>query len=286
MSDRDTQARRAASQARPSSSGWFRANCPFCLERTGKEDRKQAWSILMSKGIYHCFKCAVAGRIRGWEGSDDAMPEAEILAPPVEIEAPEGFVELMQEPCRSSFAAEAPKAYLRSRGLTDESVWAAAHLGVCFTGKQAGRIIVPILSTANEWLGWVGRVWQKKAPLPYIYPRGMPRGQVLYNHDALLVKTLQPVLVVEGVLDALAFWPHAVALLGKVGGEQMDALVASRRPVAVVLDGDAWREGEALALSLRLEGQRAGNVRLPPGKDPDEMNKTWVWEKSYACLEE
>jgi DNA primase len=174
---------------------------------------------------------------------------------------------------------------MRSRGL-GEDIWEKAQIGVCLEGQQAGRIVVPVLAPDGLWVGWVARIWTKKGHLPYVYPRGMQRGSVLYNQAALLVKTEKPVLVVEGVFDSLAYWPDSVAVLGKPSGPQVDALVASKRPVAVVLDGDAHDEGTALAGILQIEGQRAGDVWLPPGKDPDEIDKDVLWEAAYRCLQE
>ena len=284
--ERDQLALKAAAQARPSPTGWYRANCPFCEFKTGKADRKQSWSILMSKGAHHCFKCGTSGQIKDFDPTKlgyEAISIEEVEVAKC-IEPPEGFMLLCEEPARSAWSADPARAYLKKRGLP-EDVWRAAKIGVCVSGQQAGRIIVPVLASGGDWVGWVGRIWQKKGTLPYIYPRGMQRGSVLYNQQALMVETDKPVLVVEGVFDSLALWPDSVAVLGKPSGTQVDALVAAKRPVAVVLDGDAWREGESLAMSLRIEGQRAGNVRLGPGVDPDEVNKSELWAAASECLD-
>jgi hypothetical protein len=147
----------------------------------------------------------------------------------------------------------------------------------------------------------VARLW---APSPdglpkYLCARGSWRGQSIYNHAALLEQTDDPAIVVEGVIDAISVWPCGVALLGLSGGtrdgagrvasrgmptvEQVDALSLARRPLAVVLDGDAWEEGEATALQLRLLGARAGYVRLPPRTDPDEVPASWLLEEARRC---
>jgi DNA primase len=112
----------------------------------------------------------------------------------------------------------------------------------------------------------------------------MKKGEVLYNAQALSLETDVPVLVVEGTLDALAHWPDSVALLGKHGKAQVEWLLASRRPVCVVLDGDAWSEGEMLALRLSFAGVRAGSVRLEPKQDPDEVPKAELMRRALASL--
>jgi len=91
-------------------------------------------------------------------------------------------------------------------------------------------------------------------------------------------------MVVEGVFDALALYPNAVAVLGKASEAQMEALQESKRPVVIVLDGDAWQEGWAMAARLKFKGQRAGSVRLPPKLDPDEVDPAWLQEEVKKAL--
>ena len=167
--------------------------------------------------------------------------------------------------------------------LTDEAVrplWARgtrlepARIGATLSGSFFGRVVVPIFGSDGEtWLGWVGRAWVKKAQVPYLYPKGMPRGLVMYRQHVLLEETDEPALCVEGVMDALcaATWPAGTAFLGHESPAQVQALIAAKRPVVQVPDGDAWEAGWALTMRLRLEGQRAGCVRLPPRTDPDEV---------------
>ena len=147
-----------------------------------------------------------------------------------------------------------------------------------------GRLIVPILSSDGSWVGYVGRDYTKKSELPYMYVRGMQRGRILYNRTALDVRTEKPVFVVEGTLDALYLWPDAVAVLGTWSTEHADFLLESKRPVVALLDGDAWRKGEALAMVLELHNVRSGFIKLPPKLDPDEVPRDWLDEEAIRCL--
>jgi DNA primase len=198
--------------------------------------------------------------------------------------APEGFYELASAEGRGALSLAPARKYLLGRGLVDEGVWRQAKVGACVAGRYKDRIVVPVLSPDNVWQGYVTRDWTGLAVSPYLYPPRMDRANLLYNHTALNEQTERPVMVVEGVLDALALWPDAVALLGKPSEPQVLALADCPRPVAIVLDGDAWEEGDALAMRLGLEGQRAGSVRLPPKKDPDEVDKAWLAEEVRRCL--
>lgn len=267
-----------------------RGICLPCELRTGKPDRRGSFSFNSSNGFYQCFKCGLVGRIDGYDEEDFEQEEVEDR--PV-MKPPEGFYELCRGEGRTAMALDPAREYLRSRGLTNEVLWEEAHLGACIEGWFRSRVVVPVLSPDDVWLGFVARAWTKKAEIPYLYPKGMARRDILYNHKALLVEDavrrlrgddLPPVFVVEGVMDALALWPDAVAVLGKPTDPQIYALAESARPIAVCLDGDAWREGEQLALRLRLEGQRAGSIRLPPTKDPDEMEIEWLREEARSVL--
>jgi hypothetical protein len=265
----------------PMRGGWARANCPFCEARTGKPDRKQAFAVLLPVGKFHCFKCGVAGRLRHVPDHLNRLPEPtreEIEA----FDPPDGFLPLYEYPGDSAIVTGPARRYLRSRKLP-QSMWGEAGIGAVLSGFWGGRVIIPVLGADRQWLGYVGRTWVK-SDRPYLYPKGMQRGEVLYNHSALLVDTDVPVMVVEGVFDALALWPNAVAVLGKPSHFQIDALAVAKRPVAIVLDGDAHYEGYALSMKLKLMGQRAGFVRLPPKTDPDEVDKTWLLNEAKECV--
>jgi hypothetical protein len=272
--------------------GWVRGNCPFCEIVVGKTDRKQCLGLNTFSARYHCWRCGTTGWVPNFDVEDIDRSLVDQSARDEEVEAvqpPEGFLYLGEEPAWSSLAADDAWRYLLApppdgRGLTEERI-VETGIGVCLTGRYQGRVIVPVLGLDGDWLWWVGRSWVKKADRPYMYPSG-GRDGVLYNHASLLVETDEPVAVVEGVFDAIALWPSAVAVLGKPNEAQIDALATARRPVAVVLDGDAWSEGWALAMRLRFEGQRAGNVRLPPKKDPDEVPLGWLREEMRACLDQ
>ena len=270
-----------------------RGHCLACLTRTGKVDRRGSFTFNRASGWYTCFKCGLVGRIPGYESVETpAMREG---AGPVML-PPRGFLELCRGEGRGALCLEPAREYLRGRGLADEAVWREARLGACLEGSFRGRVVVPVLSPDGDWLGHVGRLWapQEAAdaserlggrPVPkYLYPKGMRRGEVLYNHSALLARTDEPLLVVEGAPDALALWPDGAGVLGKPSEWQVLALADCLRPVAVVLDGDAWEEGRELALRLEMEGQRAGYVRLPPRTDPDEVSRDWLREEARRCL--
>jgi hypothetical protein len=253
------------------------------LERTGKADRRGSFSFNTSNGWASCFKCGIRGRVEGFEpGENLPAPEAQ----PVRTwEPPQGFVEVGRgDGATAEVTAYARRFLEEERKLKDRNVWRAARVGCCLEGWYNDRLVVPVLTPDDEWNGFVTRAIGDPGDKPkYLYPKGMDRQQ-LYNMSALLVQTDEPVLVVEGVLDSLALWPNSVAVFGGWTDQQIWALADCARPVVAVMDGDAWEDSRDMAMRLKLEGQRAGWVRLPPRVDPDEVDRSWLEEEARRSL--
>jgi hypothetical protein len=275
----------ALSGARRSGGGWWRAACPYCLAETGKPDKRQSLGLKPSISFFQCFKCGARGRLRE---VPDAVLAMENRAPdpaPTPIKGPPDGYESIAEDCNwSSVFFRTPRRYLESRGVT-EQIAREAKIGVALDGYLAGRIIVPVLDVDERtWLGYSARDWTNRLDPRYRYPRGMARGVLLYNWAALYVRTDEPLIFVEGVFDALPYWPDGSGGLGKPGDYHRRLLLDAERPIAVCLDGDAWEEGWALSEYLRLHGRRSGSVQLPPGADPNTVEPAWLREEARRCI--
>jgi len=273
---------------------WWRIECPFCLD-DGHRDRKKSLGVSASTGFYECFRCGARGRL---EGPPDPSAVREASAQTIEelraMEPPPEYIPLWRGSGLRAASLEPARDYLRGRGL-DLPLWRDFQLGAAIDGYWAGRVIIPALSPDEDdpvWLGWIARLWcnpsrraEGPASMKYLYPKGMQRGVTFWNHRALFADTDEPVMVMEGALDAIGYGQDAVACLGKLSHLQTDALLACKRPISIVLDGDAWQESWAIAMRLRFEGQRAGYVRLPPRVDPDEVDKDWLRAEARKSLE-
>lgn len=277
---------RAVQDGERSYSRTVRGRCPFCI-REGHLTKKKNLSLDRVTGRWFCFRCSKGGLLPGFKPDEEAANftkhEAEIRA----LDPPPGWQEISTG---SDVEARKALSYALKRGIKAGPI-AQAHLGVSLDPpvEQDGqdfrrRLIVPIRDTEGTWVGYVGRDYTGRSSLPYMYVRGMQRKLILYNRAALDVETDKPVFVVEGTLDALALWPDAVAVLGTWSSEHADYLMESKRPVVALLDGDAWRKGEALAMVLELHGVRSGYIHLPPKTDPDEVPRSWLDEEALRCL--
>jgi hypothetical protein len=264
----------------------YRILCPFCTSsKTGRAD--YSMNVGAATGVFHCFRCDERGKLRAPPDADLAeLEQAEREAEqPDEVGPPEGFIPLGHEPGLSAESLAEARAYAAKRFITPELA-RTLRVGAVLDGYYAGRLILPVLDADGvTWRGWVGRDWTGLADKPYLYPRGMPRGKFMFNHGALWDATDDPLLIVEGVLDAIPFWPDAAAVLGKPSNDMVEDMERAERPLVICLDGDAWREGHALALRLQLAGRRAGALKLPPRKDPDELVET-IKARMHECIGE
>lgn len=258
---------------RRSTDGWIRGACPFCPTLRGKSGG-DSFGVNTATGGYNCFRCGTKGWVRLEDAPAAGPIKVEEPAEKPKMRLPEGFSPLWKGPALDSFVARPARTYLDGRGLGAEII-RSAQIGVVLNGYYGGRIVVPVLA-GRDLVGWVARDYTGRAPRKYLYPKGMPRGSVLYRRSALRRDSPDPVLVVEGVFDALPHLPDVVAVLGKPSRWHVEELSKSRRPIVVALDGDSWEEAEALAMRLRLRGTKAGSIRLPPGTDPGDAKPGWL----------
>jgi len=277
---------RAVQDSDRSYSRTARGDCPFCI-RSGHMTKKKNLVLDRVTGRWYCWRCSKGGVLPGFKPDEDAANFAKHDPEIRAFDPPPGWQEIS-----TGNDAEARKAlaYALKRGIKALPI-AEAHLGVSLDApvEKDGqdfrrRLIIPLRDSEGTWVGYVGRDYTGRSTLPYMYVKGMQRKLILYNRQALDVETERPVFVVEGTLDALAVWPDAVAVLGTWSAEHADYLLESKRPVVALLDGDAWRKGEALAMVLELHGVRAGFIRLPPKLDPDEVPRDWIDEEAKRCL--
>lgn len=283
--DRIEQLALRAWQTSSGSGEWRRTRCPFCPFVLSKEDRRGSLSINASSGYYECWRCKSSGwldDVDGFEGTEHRVE----LDVPVEIKPPDGFRPIGTEPGLSAEVFDHPREYLLSRGLRPR-VWRDAGIGAVRSGYYAERVVVPIFGDDDStWLGWVGRLWRKDLPgeLRYAYPKGMKRRAILFDRYLLDQDTEEPLLVVEGVMDALPFLGRAVAVLGKPSHQHVEMLAKARRPLAISLDGDAHYEGLMLSRRLRLRGVKVGALRLPPKFDPNTVSRRGLLEAARRCI--
>lgn len=280
---------------RPSTHDYVRAQCPFCQERVGVTDTKLSFAFHVPSGYWRCLRCQIRGRDQQASSGITVGVQAGLAQQKTHDDEcrrpPDGFYRLDAPPGSTSDLAQPARDFLLRRGV-GPSAWARYQIGVSLAGRFCGRVIVPLLTGDGAWEGYIARSWKKRAKVPYLYPRGMNRGEMLFNGPALQEPTFEPVFVCEGCWDAIAFGDDGVAVLGMPSTEQIEAIALSRRPVVLCLDRDVyWKVALPLRDRLRLCARYLGRhhfscgaVALPAGCDPDEVDIAAVRKAGYTSL--
>ncbi len=255
-----------------------RHTCPVCPVKVGVIDYKQSLSIDHQSGWWRCYRCQFKGRLPGFEDSFVEEPDFEDQEwrPMYEFEEPSDYNPVADDP---SVALKVARAYLKSRGVSKTTA-REAQIGFALEGSTKGRVITPFLDHDGCWMGWQGRAIRYKS-----YHTRRDPASLFWNEPAIMEDTREPLMVVEGVYDALPYWPNAVAGLGKPYGLQLDLLAQAKRPLAFVLDSDAHLYSESLANELERCGLRTLSVRLSPGADPSNVQHQDLWQAIKTALE-
>jgi hypothetical protein len=261
----------------PNSAGWVRANCPWC-EELGHHSRVKNLAINPETGYFKCWRSFHCGTV-GFLWSKDALTYSAAYVPVI---AP-SLADIIAKRIGPSPAdlegfqridVKAPGlglpyyTYLKKRRVSDKAI-TATGCGYCLGGQYKDRLVIPFVQ-GGEYVGAVTRVLYATG---YAYKNspGFVRDS-MFNIDALFVETEEPIAIVEGVFDALPHWPYAVACLGKPTDRQVDIIARAKRPVVMLLDGDARLENRSTLLRLQLRGANVRAAYLPPATDPGDLS--------------
>lgn len=261
----------------PNSRGEYSLICPFCKVKTGTPDNKWKLNYNPTKHLFYCYRCESHGAVTIPSLEPNAIALAVAEEPEVKKDVwlgpPKGFTPLT-EPGLSMLPFT---KYMEKRGLLKQAI--AVGAGAVGAGRFGMRVVFPMKSATGPWRGFSARSIVKGVEPPYLYPTGMDKKNEVYGLDFIDRKEIW---LTEGVMDAIALWPHGVASFGKnVSDEQLKKLASCNRPVTVCLDGDAWELGFVVADRL-LHDFGARNVsvcKLPLKTDPGVLQ----WDvRKYA----
>ena len=240
------------------------------LERAGRRDA--------AKG--DVIEAALAFFRQSLQGPEGEIPRAYLRRREVPPEAWERF-ELGWAPP----AWRALEDHLRGQG---QSLREAQERGLVVSGSRGtydrfrGRVMFPIRSETGRLLGFGGRLVDGEGA-KYVNSPESPlfeKRRLLYllPQAKRAIREKGCALVVEGYLDALRCHlrghPETVASLGTALTEDQAALLARQADRCLIcFDTDAAGQEAALKgmYVLRRQGLEVRVVRLPRGKDPDEL---------------
>ena len=156
--------------------------------------------------------------------------------------------------------------YLKNRGITLVDV-IRYGMGYCEEGLYANRIIVPSYSSDGELNYFVGRD---------IYEGGMKYKNPPVSKDVigldLFINWSEPIVLCEGVFDAIAIRRNAIPLFGKTIPKSLMKKIYEKqvKQIYILLDSDAIMDSIKMTDSLMKNGINVYYVNLSE-EDPSDM---------------
>lgn len=253
-------------------------HCPFCNHRKPKLEINMATNE-QGHNPWECWVCQTKGRtIRSLlrqlkTSSNDAQNILKYLPKGAQIEyKAANFVELpkefqlLAEASATSVVANLVKKYLYARGLTDNDI-IKYGIGYCTTGEYGGRVIIPSYSGSGQLNYFVARSYDGNY---FKYKNPDVSKDIIFFEN--LINWNTPIILCEGVFDAMSIRRNAIPILGKNVSTALDKkiLTSPLTDIYIALDNDAKTTALRLAENYLNQGKRVFLIELSD-KDPSEM---------------
>ena len=242
--------------------------CPFSHHRKPKlavnlsTQRWQSWIDTNAKGrsIFSLFK-----RLQVPSNYFDELSRIVKLPKSSQTqETKEEYVSLPYEYKRltethTDFSYAKAMKYLKNRGIESYDI-ERYDIGYCDKGDYAGRIIVPSYNVDNKLNYFIARDFTGHAYLKYKNPP-VSKDVVVFENQ---IDFSEPIILCEGVFDAMAIRRNAIALLGKNIPSKLKVRLVEHnvKQVTVVLDEDAFKNALTLSESLMNEDVSVKLVKM------------------------
>ena len=156
--------------------------------------------------------------------------------------------------------------YLKSRGVSSDDM-IKYSIGYCEDGLYSNRIIIPSYDSEGKLNFFVGRdVFDSK--LKY---RNSPTPKDIVGFE-LFVNWEEPILLVEGALDAISTKINSIPLFGKTIMNSLKRKILEKKvkTLYVALDNDALKDGMKIVEELMNEGIKVHMIKMTE-KDPNDI---------------
>jgi DNA primase len=262
--------------------------CPFC------NHHKPKLQVNTETQKWHCWTCNSGGKkltsllkkldvdrktisiIREIYGDSNYNPQLEEADTKVFISLPKEFISLNETP--KGFNPEYKNAihYLTQRGITEKDI-VKYNIGYCKEGLYGQRVIIPSYNSDGSLNYFVSRSYYPDNKMKYKNP---PISKNVICFDSQ-VNWNEPIILCEGVFDAITIKRNAIPLLGKFPSRTLveKIFMSGITDIIISLDNDAINEALKAAEYFRKQGIHVKMMYMKD-KDASEIG----YEKFYEEL--
>jgi DNA primase len=261
--------------------------CPFC------NHSKQKLQVNTETQKWHCWTCNSGGKkltsllkkldvdrktisiIREIYGDSNYNPQLEDADTKVYISLPKEFISLNESP--KGFNPEYKHAihYLSERGIGIKEI-IKYNIGYCKEGLYSRRVIIPSYDINGQLNYFVSRSYYSEEKMKYKNP---PISKNIICFDSQ-VNWNEPIILCEGVFDAITIKRNAIPLLGKFPSKLLveKIFMSGITDIIISLDNDAINEALKAAEYFRKNGIHVKMMYLKD-KDAADMGYQKFYEE-------
>ena len=255
-------------------------HCPFCHHHKPKmevnltENRE-------GKNPWHCWACDVRGttiyslfkqlkadvskftELKSLVKTSKSIKETQVVS---SVSLPNEYISLNNVDISGIMARHA-LAYLNNRHVSKYDI-IKYNIGYCKEGLYKNMIIIPTYDADGRLNYFTARSFEKE---PYVKYRNPSASRDVVPNEHLINWNV-PVILCEGLFDAIAIKRNAIPLLGKnIQSNLMKKIVTSVvDKIYIALDRDAIKQALKFCERLMAEGKEVYLVDMQD-KDPSEM---------------
>ena len=249
--------------------------CPFC------DHHKKKLQVNVVTQQWHCWVCDAKGKsifslAKKLKASKEIFSELSQIfkntgrysANQKElykiVQLPKEFISTSEK--TNGIARKQVLRYLRNRKITHADMM-RYNIGYCVDGEYGGRIIVPSYDSYGNLNYFIARSFYN-SKLKYKNPPA-PKDTVIFD---LYINWNMPIILCEGVFDAIAIKRNAIPLLGKTIQDSLLAKLVSNKVPEVILslDADARKMMTKISKKLLKWNLNVSYVKLEEG-DPSDV---------------
>ena len=202
----------------------------------------------------------------------DKDKKSEVIQLPQEMKS-------LSDPFDKSIIKEHAIRFLRKRGFDSEDI-ARYNLGYCSEGPYNNRIIIPSYDSDGKLNYFVGRDFYN-SNFKYKNPP-FPKDVIGFD---LYVNWSLPIILVEGVFDAMSIKNNSIPLFGKTILPKLYGKIIENKvkDIFIILDSDAFDDAIQMTEKFVNEGISVNFVKLD-GQDPNDLGYRKMIDKIHEAV--